>query len=65
MKRFLRRFAFVRELEQKSESDKYTIESMARHIDALDAIRIHQQERIELLQTERDELYRHLNGRLP
>jgi len=63
MKHFLRLFAFVRELERKAESDKRTMESMSRHIDGLEALRIHQQERIELLQTERDEFYRHLNGR--
>ena len=65
MKRFLRLFAFVRELERKAESDKHTMESMTRHIDGLEALRIHQQERINLLQTERDEFYRHLNGRRP
>ena len=65
MKRFLRLFAYVRELERKAQSDKNVIESMARHIDSLDALRLHQQERIAALTSERDDLYRHLNGRRP
>ncbi len=62
MKRFLRIFAYVRELEHKALSDKNLIDSMARHIKSLEALRQHQLERINLLQAERDELYRHLNG---
>lgn len=65
MKRFLRLFAYVRELERKTESDRKTMESMTRHIDALEALRVHQEERITLLLTERDSLYGHLNGRRP
>lgn len=65
MKRFLRLFSYVRELERKAQSDKNLIESMNRHIDSLDALRLHQQERINLLQTEHNEFYKHLNGRRP
>lgn len=65
MKHFLRLFAYVRELERKALSDKILIDSMARHIESLDTLRLHQQERISSLQSERDELYGHLNGRRP
>lgn len=65
MNRFLRLFAYVRELERKTESDRKTMESMIRHIDALEALRVHQEERITLLLTECDSLYGHLNGRRP
>lgn len=63
MKAFLRLFTYVRELERQAKSDKAVMASMSRYIDDLEALRTHQQERIDALQKERDELYGHLNGR--
>lgn len=63
MKKSSKRFSYVRKLERQHQLDTAMISSMSRHIDALDALRIYQQTRIDALQRERDELYAHLNGR--
>jgi tRNA U34 5-carboxymethylaminomethyl modifying GTPase MnmE/TrmE len=65
IRKFLHLFAYVRELEGKTKTNKNIMASMERHIEALEGVKKHLEEQNQAIQKDRDELYAHLDGRKP
>lgn len=62
MKALLRRFKYIRDLEDELDRTRRTLASASRYVGQLEGLRAHQEERIGALEAENKELRHHLSG---
>ena len=62
MKALLRKFKYVRDLEDELARTRKTLASASRYVDQLENLKKHQEERIGALEAENKELRHHLSG---